>query len=380
MTADLKLFILAGEASGDRLAAALVHEMKLRQPVRLSGVGGSELAGEGLRSLFPMEDLSVMGFSDVAKRLPRLYWRLGQAARSALRERPDVVVLVDSQVFSAELAKRLRRGGYRGAILLYVAPAVWAWRPERAPKLRLLFDEVLSILPFEPAAMERLGGPRTTYVGHPALARLPFRSAIPERGPLLLLPGSRDGEISRTLGMMRDAALALRDHPRVTSFILPTTPAQAARLREATASWPVPVEVLADEPAKRRAFGAAIAASAVTGTVTLELALAGVPMATTYVADAGQVRRFFKYEVKFVSLPNIILDRPVVPEVLLAAPDAPKLIETIRRVLDGPGVAEAQVAAFAELRTLMEKGAPEAPLQSAADRVLARAASTTPGR
>ena len=374
MPADpLSLFVLAGEASGDRIGASLVEALRRRASVRLSGVGGEEMAAQGLNSLFPISDLSVMGFADVARRLPRLYFRLAQAARHILREQPDIVVLVDAQVFSAALARRLRARGYRGRIVLYVAPAVWAWKPERAPALKGSFDEILAVLPFEPDVFARLGGPSTHYVGHPALERFPMREAQPGAGPLLLLPGSRDGEIRRTIDMMRSVAGQLAGHPRVTSFVLPTPAGRHSAMLDLTRNWGVPVDVVSSDADRHRAFAAAVGAVAVTGTVTLELALAGVPMATTYVADAGQVKRFFKYEVKFVSLPNIILDRPVVPELLLARPDPEGLLRTVTTVLDNAGVAEGQIAAFRELRALMESGAPGAPVVDAADRVLAMA-------
>lgn len=372
------LFILAGEPSGDRIAADLVRRLRGRLDLRLSGVGGSELEAEGLRSLYPMSDLSVMGFADVVRRLPLLLWRAQQTVRAILAARPEIVVLVDSQVFSATVARRLRRAGYRGLVLLYVAPAVWAWKPERAPALRPLFDALLAVLPFEPAVMARLGGPPTHYVGHPALARLPLRPALPGRGPLLLLPGSRGGEIERSLGMMRQVALALGDHPRVAGFVLPTPRSQLGRLREATAGWPVRPVVIAGEEEKAAAFAAAIAAVAVTGTVTLELALAGVPMVTTYVADAGQARRFARYRVKFVALPNIVLDRELVPELLFTSPDADRLTGAVAALLDDSAALAAQLSGFGELRALMQQGAPEAPLVDAAGVVLASLAAGRP--
>lgn len=372
MTPDsVSLFILAGEPSGDRIGGALVKALKQKTALTLTGVGGDVLAGEGLTPLFPMADLSVMGFSDVVKRLPKLFWRFGQAARAVVAAKPDIVVLVDSQVFSAALAGRLRNHGYRGPILLYVAPAVWAWKPERAPQLKKLFDEVLSVLPFEPAVMRRLNGPPTAYVGHPALGRFSFREAIPERGPLLLLPGSRNGEIERTLPMIRDVAQRLAGHPRIVSFVLPTPKSLHDRMVAATKNWSAEVTVVSDDARRLSAFAEAIAAIAVMGTITLELALAGVPMATTYIGDLGQIKRFLKYEVKFAALPNIVLDRAIVPELLLHEADAARLEETVRRVLDGEGVADAQLAAFAELRALMEKGAPEAPLTDPVERVFA---------
>ena len=371
MTAEpVSIFLLAGEASGDRIGGALIRQLKAHRPLELSGVGGREMLAEGLPPLFPMSDLSVMGFADVVKRLPKLYWRMFEAARAVRASNPDLVVLIDSQVFSATLARRLRKKGYRGPILLYVAPAVWAWKPERAPGLKLLFDEILAVLPFEPAVMKRLDGPPASYVGHPAVAHFPFRPALPERGPLLLLPGSRDGEISRTLEMMRECARALSGHPKVTGFVLPTPVPNRQHMVDAVAGWGVPVQVVSDEPAKLEAFANALAAVAVSGTVTLELALAGVPMVATYVADAGQAKRFLRYKVKFVTLPNIVLDRALVPELLFTEPDAPRVIAALRELLDGPGVAAAQLTGFAEIRSLMTKGAPEAPLVDPAERVL----------
>ena len=365
------IFILAGEPSGDRIGAALVQGLEAQAPIRLTGVGGPELIAAGLNSAFPMADLSVMGVSDVLKRLPKLLWRLRQATRLVLATDPDAVVLIDSQVFCSTLAARLRKRGFKKPILLYVAPAVWAWRPERAPGLRDRYDEVLGVLPFEPAAMVRLGGPTTTYVGHPALAGFPVRAQLPETGPLLLLPGSRSGEIRRTLPMMQAVAERLHGHKRVTSLILPTPASRAEAMRAAVANWSAPVEIVSTETAKRAAFSGAIAAAAVSGTVTLELSLSGVPMIATYVGDRVQAERFLKYKVKFVVLPNIVLDRLVVPELLFPQPEPEKLAEAVEELLNDRGKAAAQVTAFAELRAMMENGLPDAPLTDPATRVRA---------
>src|SRR4051794_15875307 len=197
MVDPVRLFVVAGEPSGDRIGADLVKRLRVSRSVQLIGVGGVELEGEGLRSLYPMSNLSVMGLNDVLKRLPLLLWRLRQTVEAITKAAPDLVVLIDSQVFSETIAKRLRKAGYKGQILLYVAPAVWAWKPERAVDIEPLYDEVLAVLPFEPAVMKRLGGPITTYVGHPALEHTSLRKKQPERGPLLLLPGSRQGELKR---------------------------------------------------------------------------------------------------------------------------------------------------------------------------------------
>jgi lipid-A-disaccharide synthase len=370
MAKPLKLFILAGEPSGDRIGADLVERLKTRGEVVLTGVGGEALTQSGLKSEFDMTELSVMGWADVLPRLPKLLWRARQMARQIIRTRPDIAVLIDAQVFSAIVAGQVQKAAPEIPVLLYVAPAVWAWKPERAAHLTPRFREVLSVLPFEPAFMTRVGGPETTYVGHPALERFAQRQSVPQSGPLLLLPGSRLGELRRHLPLMRSVAEQMAGHDRVSGFLLPTPRSLETRVRAEVAGWSADVEVITGEAAKADAFARAVAAVAVTGTVTLELALAGVPMVTTYVADKGQAKRWLQYQVKFAALPNVIVDRRLVPEVLQVEADPAPLLAELRALLDGEAAAAAQLAGFAEIRALMQNGAPEAPRVDPAERVL----------
>lgn len=371
----MRLFVLAGEASGDRIGADLVRRLRSRGEVTVLGVGGAELSAEGVESLFPMSDLSVMGWSDVLVRLPLLLWRARQVADAIIRVRPDAVILIDSQVFNRVVAERVRKAGSTVPMLLYVAPAVWVWAPDRAARLTPLFDEVLAVLPFEPRVMAELGGPPTTYVGHPALTRQAMRDEQPERGPFLLLPGSRTGELKRHLGLMRAAVEVLRNHPRVSGFVLPTLEHLRERLVAEVADWAAPVEVVTGA-ARDAAFAGAVGAFAVSGTVTLELAMAGVPMVVTYVGDRGQARRYARLETPpMVGLPNIVAGRAVVPELLFAGEvDIGRAAPALLALLDDPTAIAAQLAAFREIRALMQEGAPEAPLVDPAERVLAVAA------
>ncbi|WP_196258290.1 lipid-A-disaccharide synthase [Pelagibacterium limicola] len=364
-------FILAGEASGDRIGAELIAGLRKRADIRFSGVGGEAMTRQGLDSLFPIDDLAVMGYADVIARLPLLLWRARQVVRFIERNRPDIVILIDAQVFSQVVASRLRKHGYRGRIFLYVAPAVWAWKPERAKKIASLYDEVFSVLPFEPQAMQRLAGPPTVYVGHPALARFPFRTYQPERGPLLLLPGSRRGELRRHLPLMRELATGLSQHPAITRFVIPTLSSLHAKLVREVAEWPADVEVVSSETARLQALSEAVAAFAVSGTATLELALAGVPHILTYVAEPAQVRMFEKADTNHIGLPNIIAGREVTPEILFVKKGDPARAKAaIEQLLDDTAARAGQVAAFAAIRTLMEKGAPEAPLHDPVERIL----------
>jgi lipid-A-disaccharide synthase len=370
MAEPIRLFILAGEPSGDRIGADLVKRLRVKHRATLTGVGGAELEGEGLKSLYPMSDLSVMGLTDVLKRLPLLLWRARQTSQAILAQSPDIVVLIDSQVFSQTVAEQLRKAGYAGKIVLYVAPSVWAWKPERAPALKPLYDEVLAVLPFEPAVMRKLGGPSTSYVGHPALEHTTFRTSEPERGPVLLLPGSRTGELRRHLPLMEQVARALRNHPRVTGFVLPTLKSVEEEVLRTVTTWKTPVFVTTGAEAKRKAFAESLVAAAVSGTVTLELALSGVPMAITYVGDRAQMKRWHKYKPRFIGLPNILYGNDLVAEFVAGTPQPEPFIDEIERLLDEPGAAERQRAGFVRVRAGMEKGAPEAPLSDAVDRIV----------
>jgi lipid-A-disaccharide synthase len=286
------------------------------------------------------------------------------------REQPDIAVFVDAQIFSAVVARRLRKWGVTTPILLYVAPSVWAWRPERARKLVPVFDEILAVLPMEPKVMAELSGPPTHFVGHPAVKRLPYRPVQPQRGPLLLLPGSRDSELKRHLPLMRALAQQLQGHPRVTGFVMPTLPALEARVSAEVAKWPVTVEVVVGAEERAKAYAEAVASCAAMGTATLELALAGVPMVGLYAANVGQARLWLKYKVKYASLPNNILREGLVPEVVFVVPDIEELVGAVRGLLEGDA-AERQLEGLARMRAMMEKGTPDYPLADAVDRVLA---------
>lgn len=370
MSETLRLFILAGEPSGDRIAADLVVRLRQKTALSLSGVGGDDLAGQGLHSLFPMSDLAVMGITDVLLNLPRLLWRLEQAARAILATRPDVVVLVDAQDFSRLLAARLRKRGYAGTLILYVAPSVWARNPERAARLKPLFDAVLAVLPFEPAAMQQLDGPPTVYVGHPALGEgLPDR-ASPEFGPLLLLPGSRSGELRRHLPVLAALSEDLAARPEVSELVIPTLPRLRDRLQAETANWPAPVRIVDSRPERRALYEQALAAICVSGTATLELAMARVPLVVIYALDAHQARIYQKLGRPQVSLPNIILGASAVPEIVAAPLSASQVEPSIQELIANKKARQDQMSAFGELSNVMAAGLPPFERQDPAEQVL----------
>ncbi|MBU1175391.1 MAG: lipid-A-disaccharide synthase [Alphaproteobacteria bacterium] len=369
---DLRVFLIAGEPSGDRLGGALLAELKRSVSVAARGVGGADMLAEGLEPLFDMADLSVMGFMDVFAALPRLLWRLGQVVRAALAFQPDAVVFIDNQVFSQMAAARLRRSGYRGAVFLFVAPSVWAWKPERARSIAPLFDEVLAVLPFEPGVMAELGGPPTTYVGHPAERLIGAGGARKDTGLVALLPGSRGGELRRHLPVFRDAVARLAGHPAITGFVMPTLPHLGARLAAQTTGWAAPVDIVTASEARRAAFAHAIAALAGVGTITLELAMMDVPMVGTYVPDWLQMRAYRRWGRPLVALPNIVLSTPLVPEIAPGEGHAARVAEAVTRLIGDAAACQAQRDGFARVRDQIVNGLPGTGRQSAAGRILAR--------
>ncbi len=211
--------------------------------------------------------------------------------------------------------------------------------------------------------MRKLGGPPTSYVGHPALEHTSFRTSQPERGPVLLLPGSRIGELRRHLPIMEKVASALRNHDRVTGFVLPTPRHLEDYVLSVVTTWKTPVFVTTSSKAKGDSFGEAVIAAATSGTVTLELALAGVPMAITYVADRAQMKRLNKYKPRFIGLPNILFGDEVVAEFYGLEAEPGPFVGEIKSLLDEPEEIERQRAGFARIRAGMEKGARSAALK-----------------
>ncbi|HHG90016.1 MAG TPA: lipid-A-disaccharide synthase [Devosia sp.] len=366
----LRVFVIAGEASGDQIGADLIARLKTHTPLEVAGVGGKAMAGQGLRSLFPIADLSVMGVVDVLARLPFLLWRLYQCLRAVLKFDPDIVVLIDSQEFSHLLARRLRKRGFSKPILLYVAPTVWVYKPERAAKIRDLYDEVLAILPFEPSLMSKLGGPDTSFVGHPALPEGSVLNDGREKKYVALLPGSRVGELKRHLKMFGEVAGKIhQNHPEL-EFFVPTLDYLEGYLGASSAKWGVPVRIVADRVERDALYQQTKIALVVSGTATLELAFSGVPMVVTYVMDAAQARVRRRLDIKHISLPNIILDESLVPELLLEKPDEEALFAEAQKLLNYPQTAQKQIKGFVRMTKKMRSGMADFPRQDPGERVL----------
>ena len=349
MTEGPLVYLIAGEPSGDLLGARLMAALKTETGgrVRFAGLGGPLMQAEGLTSLFDTAELAVMGIVEVVGEIPRILRRIRQTVAAAIAARPDVFVSIDSPSFSLEVAKKLKGRGF--PLVHYVAPSVWAWKAWRAKHIAGFLDHLMTLLPFEPAFFER-HGLAATFVGHPAVeaaarptdpAGLRARLDLAPDQPLLaVLPGSRRSEVKR-LAPVFGATLALlrRDHPGLAA-VVPTVPNVAAQVREAVAAWPVPASIVEGQQAKYDAFAASRAAIAASGTVGLELAVAGLPAVMAYKVSglsAAIARRALK--IRWVSIASLVLDRLVQPECIqenctpagIAGALAPLLAETPER-------------------------------------------------
>lgn len=363
-----RVYLIAGEESGDQLGAGLMRALRARagaRPVVFHGVGGERMAHEGLASLFPMNDISLMGVAAVVAALPRVVSRVYQTVADVVAKAPDALVIIDAPDFTHAVAKRVRKRAPATPIVNYVSPSVWAWRPGRAKAMRAYVDHVLALLPFEPAAHARLGGPPCTYVGHPLIERLGLlRPAPGERRPrgegpleLLVLPGSRRSEITRLSGPFGEALARFREsHPGEIALTLPAVPHLADQIEALTASWPVVPTIVRGEEAKFAAFRKAHAALAASGTVTLELALAGVPMVVAYRVARLETLLRSLVTVDTIVLANLVLGDKPIPEFVQEDCTPGKLADALRRIaVEGPARA-AQVEAFARLDAVMSIG------------------------
>ena len=319
------IFLVAGEPSGDEIGGRLIAALREATggELEIAGIGGEAMSAEGLESLFPIEELSVMGLVEVLPRACSIMRRMSETAETIGRLSPDAVVTIDAPAFANGVWRRL--GRIDTPLIHYVAPTVWAWRAGRARKLAGKIDHLLALLPFEPPYFEA-EGLGCTFVGHPGLeaeidsgagAAFRARHGI-EAGPVIgLLPGSRHDEISRLMPVFADAIRQVAASAPGIRVVVPAVPAHAAAIRDAVARWPVAVTVTAEREERHAAMAACDTAIAASGTVTLELALAGVPMVVAYRFNpltASIMRRMIR--IRYVTIMNVILDRQAIPEYL----------------------------------------------------------------
>ena len=380
MSGPLRLFLIAGEPSGDRLGAALMAGLRALSPdVTFDGIGGPLMQAEGLTSLFQMEELSVMGIAEVLPKYFHLKRRIRQAAAAVLASGAEALVTIDSPDFCLRVAAIVKAARPDFRTIHYVAPSVWAWRPGRAAKMARVIDHVLALLPFEPPYMTA-AGMSCDFVGHPvvaeALATEDEKAAFTGKGPLLLaLPGSRRSEVTRLAPVFGEVIGRLKaTHPDLR-VALPTVRGVADLVQELTAGWAVAPEIIQDPARKRGAFAAADVALAASGTVSLELAANGCPMVIAY--DMHWFSWWLMQRaalIDTVTLVNLVSDSRVVPEFLGPACKPDAIAPAIEALLADP---TAQRQAMALTMERLGKGG-EAPGLRAAQSVLTSVLAALP--
>lgn len=378
------VFIIAGEASGDALGANLITALikKTHGHIKFAGIGGEKIerAGlaSGMKSIFPMSELSIMGFAEVIPKIPKLIKRINQTVNEIERIQPDVVVTIDAPDFVFRVAKKLKKRRINIPIVHYVAPSVWAWRPGRAKKIAKFLDHLLCLLPFEPKYFTDVGLP-ATFVGHPVVESglgggdgdsFRQRHDISEFAPLLaVLPGSRIGEISRLLPIFGQTLEILKKtHPQLEAVVV-TLLEIRDQVSSTAIDWPVRVCVVGEDE-KSDAFAASDVALAASGTVSLELALSQVPSVIAY--RFGRLSEFIAKKIikaKYANIVNLVLDRPAIPE-LLGENCRPKLLANeIAKLLDDQNARSGQRKAYVDAMALLGYGG-SSPGDRSADVVL----------
>ena len=359
------VFLVAGEESGDRLGAALIAAIRQRTHGRaqVSCVGGAHMAAEGVSSLFPLGDLAIIGFAAIPANLPKIFRRIRETADAVVSAKPDALVIIDSPEFTHRVAQRVRMRAPAIPIVGYVCPSVWAWRPGRARAMRAYVDYVLALLPFEPKTMAELEGPPCRYVGHPLTERLSElrpndlekRLRLADPPLLLVLPGSRTSEIRRMAPVFGSAISRVAEQFGEIEVVVPAVPRLADGVRAAVASWRVPARVVIDVNEKHEAFRAARAALTKSGTSTLELALAGVPMVAAYkVALIEELAARLLLNIPSAILTNLVVGENVIPEFLQRDCTADRLTKALLLLLTDTPERRRQLEAFARLDTIME--------------------------
>lgn len=366
---EIDVFLVACESSADALGAGLMRALgSMRPGAAFRGVGGSHMAVAGMASLYPIEDLATIGGSAVIARLPTFVRRLRETVDAIAVAPPDVLVLIDAPDFTHRIASRVRRRLPNLPIVKYVSPSVWAWRPGRARAMHRSIDLVLALLPFEPEVHRQLGGPPCIYVGHSLLEHLADLRPSPDEVRLragnppvvLALPGSRPSEIRRLAGIFGKTLGIVAAQSGALDVVLPTLPHLAPEIAELTSQWPTRPRIVTDPVGKYAAFRRARAALAASGTVTLELALAGVPSVAAYriplfegLIFQALARVHPVIKAHSVILANLVLGEYAIPEFLQSRCTADNLAPALAGILGDTPARRRQIEAFRRLEGIL---------------------------
>lgn len=373
------VWLLAGETSGDELGAKLMRALRHFNPsLKFYGVGGPKMQEEGMEILFPMQELAVMGLVEVIPKIRTLSQRLTQAVNHITSLHPDIVITIDSPGFSLRLLKKIQNLAIPR--VHYVAPQVWAWHTSRVKKFPGLWEKLLCLLPFEEQFFSQYGL-QTNFVGHPILETdihhgnaEQFRSEhhlAPQQPVLLLMPGSRRSELPKLMPIFKETLVLVKQKYPDLVAVLPTSPLAKDHINQVIAHWSIKPIIIHNPKDKYNAYAAANLALTKSGTTTLELALANIPMIVTYRVNpitAIIARRMI--QVPFVAMVNLLAKRQVVPELLQEDCNPSKLSETVIDFFKNPTKMQAQKDAFVEIIHSLQAPHHQPPSYEAAQEIL----------
>ncbi len=348
MGSDLKVYLIAGEPSGDLLGARLMRSLRKQtnNHVIFYGVGGEGMQEEGLRSLFDITDLSVMGLVEVIPSIPKILGHLNEIMRDIQEKQPDIVMTIDSYSFSARVHQRLKKSGWKIPHVHCVAPQVWAWKKGRAKKVGRFIDHLFCLLPQEEDYFKPHGA-QTTFIGHPVIEggadkgnAAAFREKYgisPTTTVLTLLPGSRRNEVAYLLPVFKTAVEELHRQIPDLFVVIPSVQTVSATVKKMLNGWKVPYVMTSGKKERYDAFAASQAALAASGTVSLELAMAGVPHLIAYKVSplTGYIAKKL-LKIRFVNLINLLANREIIPELLQENCTVDKVLDTLKALLAQP--------------------------------------------
>ena len=383
----MKIYLIAGEPSGDALGSRLMRALKRKSSsIEVLGVGGDSMEKEGLKSLFDISDLAIMGLAEVVPSIPKVLQRIREVVADIVKTKPDIVVTIDSWSFSVRVHEKLRKLELNIPQVHYVAPQVWAWKKKRAQTMHKYIDHLLTLLPNEPEYFTPYGLD-TTFVGHPVIesgvekgdaANFRKKLNLPSKKKLIaLLPGSRHNEVSMLLPIFLEAAEELLKTNENFHFIIPTVHTVSARVKNMVEQSNLPVTIVEDAGDRLNAFKSADVAIAASGTVSLELAIAGVPHVIAYklsLLSETLAKVFVK--IKFVNLPNILLDKEIVPELILEKCTSKNMVESTLDLLSKGPLYDLQIKGFEDVRKILGLGKKN-PSDHAAEKLIALAEKET---
>lgn len=376
----LKIYLVTGEPSGDLLACRLMRALKAQANVDFFGIGGEGMQAEGLQTLFPISDLAVMGIFEVIPHLPKILGRIRQTLDDIEQKKPDIVITVDSWSFSKQIHLGLIKRKIDVPHIHYVAPQVWAWKSKRADQIKKWVDHLLMLLPFEKKFFEKKGV-SFTYVGHPvteggsdkgnAKRFITMHNLSQKDFIMTILPGSRKTEIKYLLPIFEQVVNQMAQEHKNLRVVLPTVETVKDKIEPIVSKWKVPVMIVTGELARYDAFAASDIALAASGTVSLELAMAGVPHVITYKMNwlTGKLAKpVLKRKIRFVNLINILADKEIIPECLQDDCNLEKIMLQLRKIAGNDG--KKQIVQAQEIMQQLGAGQALTPSQKAADVVL----------